>query len=64
MNIIKKAARVLSGKGVWEVRRTIWPYPEGWGTYNPTTKTVLDTGLKSREEAQAIVDDLNSEGRN
>ena len=47
------------GEGYWEVRRTIWPYPDGWGTYNPVTKTVLDTGLPTRARAQRICDQLN-----
>jgi hypothetical protein len=45
----------------WEVRRTIWPYPEGWGTYNPYTNTILDTGIKTKAEAQEICDQLNGE---
>lgn len=43
----------------WQVRRTIWPFEDGWGTYNIKTKTILDTGLSTREEAQEICDDLN-----
>jgi hypothetical protein len=35
----------------WVVRRTIWPYPDGYGTYNPFRNTVLDTGL-TKEEAE------------
>jgi len=38
-------------KHKWEVRRTIWPYADGWGTYCPKCKTVLDTGL-SKQEAE------------
>lgn len=50
------------GAGPWEVRKTIWPYKEGYGTYNPITRTIADTGL-SREEAQLRCDELNkSEG--
>ena len=45
----------------WEVRPCTWPYPEGYATYNPSTKTVLDTGL-SREQAQIICDQLNQRG--
>ena len=44
--------------GAWEVRRTIWPYKEGWGVYHPRSHTVLDTGLP-KEEAQARCDELN-----
>lgn len=46
----------LTGK--WVIRRTIWPYPEGWGTFNPQKNMVLDTGL-SEEEAQKRCDQLN-----
>lgn len=46
----KRVSRSSRGK-VWEVRRTIWPYEDGWGTYCPETHTVLDTGL-TKEEAE------------
>ena len=49
--------RLIHGK--WKVVRTGWPYPDGWGTYRPRDRTVLDTGLKTREDAQALVDQLN-----
>lgn len=53
MGIVKKlqekARRSLMKSG-WEVLPTLWPYPEGWGTWHPATRTVLDTGL-SRDEA-------------
>lgn len=48
---------LVSGKK-WVVRRTIWPYKDGWGTYCPSTRTVLDSGL-TKEEAQARCDELN-----
>ena len=43
---------------VWEVRRCLFPYPEGYATYNPYKRTILDTGL-TKEEAQRICDELN-----
>lgn len=43
----------------WEVRRCCWPYPEGYGTYNPARRTILDTGL-TREQAVKICAELNS----
>jgi hypothetical protein len=51
-------ADVIMGRD-WVVARTIWPFPDGWGTYNPKTHTIMDTGL-SKEEAQARCDALNS----
>ena len=42
---------------VWEVRRCLFPYPEGYGTYNPYRGMILDTGL-SKEEAQRRCDEL------
>lgn len=45
-------------KHKWVVQRTIWPYPEGYGTYCPGCKMVLDTGL-SKEEAEETVKELN-----
>lgn len=53
------AMRLLGFGKLWEVRRTIWPYKDGWGTYNPSTKTIADTGL-SKEEAQERCDNLNN----
>ncbi|MGH9747259.1 MAG: hypothetical protein ACRD59_14275 [Candidatus Acidiferrales bacterium] len=43
----------------WDIRRTIWPYNPGWGTFCVRCKTVLDTGL-TREEAERRRDELNS----
>jgi hypothetical protein len=56
-SMIKAIKKLLAPK--WEVRRTIWPYPEGYGVYCPATSTILDTGL-SKEQAQKIVDELNA----
>jgi len=49
---------VIKGRE-WIVARTIWPFPDGYGTYNPVTQTILDTGL-SKEEAQLRCDRLNA----
>ncbi len=46
----------------WEVRRCLWTYQEGYATYNPYRETILDSGL-SKEQAQKICDNLNSEGQ-
>ncbi len=61
MKLIQTAKRVLKKiKGDrWEVRRCLWPYPEGYATYNPATQTILDTGL-TKVRAQEICDQLNS----
>lgn len=40
----------------WVVRRCAFPYPEGYATYLPAKKTVLDTGL-TKEHAQKICDE-------
>jgi hypothetical protein len=56
---IKQAIKKFFGP--WEVRRTIWPYKDGYGTYNASTRTIADTGL-SREEAQQRCDSLNLKG--
>lgn len=55
MNLLK-----LLTRDKWEVRRTIWPYRDGWGVYNPGTRTILDTGL-TKERAQHICDEMNKE---
>ena len=59
MGLLESFKKDLS-KGKWEVRRTIWPYNEGWGTVNTVTKTIMDTGLPTKEEAQARADALNA----
>ncbi len=56
-------------KKTWKVVRTIWPYPEGYGTvfYLHGKRTIVDSGL-SKEEAESIVQHENSQescfGRN
>jgi hypothetical protein len=60
VKILSKIVNVVCGKQ-WEVRRTIWPYKEGYGVYNPFTRTIADTGLL-QEEAQQRCDALNSKG--
>lgn len=57
MATIRKLWRRLRGDW-WEPRRCCWPYPEGYATYNPARKTILDTGL-TRDEAIAICANLN-----
>lgn len=62
MNIIEILRRLFfqqpPQKPKWEVRRTIWPYEDGWGTYCPETHTILDTGL-TKEEAERRCAELN-----
>lgn len=50
--------RLLGDK--WEVVRTIWPYRDGYGTYNRSRRTLLDSGL-TKEHAQRNCDALNAE---
>lgn len=45
-------------KGDWIVKKCGFPYPEGYCTYNPKTRTLLDTGL-THEEAKEICKELN-----
>lgn len=42
----------------WILVRTIWPYPEGYGTYNKFRRTLLDSGL-TKLEAIETCKDLN-----
>lgn len=56
--IRRKLKQALMGK--WEVRKLLFPYPEGYGTYHTGKRTLLDTGL-SKEQAQQICDELNCE---
>jgi len=54
---IKKAAW-----SKWKVARTIWPFPDGWGTYKENYLTgeriILDTGL-TKEKAIESANKLN-----
>ena len=47
----------------WKVIRTIWPHPEGYGTYRTNiltgVKTLLDSGL-TLEQAKQTCKELNS----
>jgi hypothetical protein len=58
MRLLRKISKRLT-KDWWEVRRTCWPYPEGYATYNPAKKTILDTGL-TKEQAEELCKELNS----
>lgn len=57
MGIVKKIDQMINGK--WEVRKLIWPYPEGYGTFHTGKRTLLDT-VKTREEAQRLCDEYNN----
>jgi len=46
----------------WKVRRSVWPYPDGYAVYDAKAKVVLDSGL-SHEEAQTLCDRMNEEER-
>lgn len=37
-NIIRNLSLRVSGD-YWEAIRTIWPYEDGWGVWNPMTHT-------------------------
>jgi hypothetical protein len=55
---LKRVVRRLLGDK-WEVRRTIWPYRDGYGVYNQARRTLLEHGL-TKERAQQICDYENS----
>lgn len=42
----------------WKVIKTIWPYKDGYGTYNKITNTLLDSGL-TKEDAETRCLELN-----
>lgn len=48
--------KIVSNK--WVIRKTIWPFPEGHGTFNSKSGIILDTGL-TKEKAQKLCDELN-----
>jgi hypothetical protein len=49
-DLIKMLFRIVV-KGRWKVVRTGWPLREGYGTYHPRKRTLLDSGL-SLEQAK------------
>lgn len=49
-------------KHKWVVRRTIWPFKDGWGTYCPGCETIMDTGLP-KEEAEERAKAMNKEAK-
>jgi len=58
MKRLKKLGKRIIGDH-WVVRRCIWPYPEGYATYNPFRRTILDTGL-TKEQAEELCKELNN----
>ncbi len=56
---IKRKVRVYILGDRWVVRKCRWPYAEGYATYNPHKKTVLDTGLREGD-AKDICKELNA----
>lgn len=49
-------------RGRWVVVRTIWPYAEGYGTYNKKHRILLDSGL-TYEQAVLECEKLNNDGK-
>lgn len=45
-------------RDVWVPKRMTWPNGNGYATYNPARRTILDTGL-SFAEAQALCNAMN-----
>ena len=53
-------SKVVNHTHHWTVRRTIWPFPEGWGTVCDGCQTILDTGLPEWQ-AKECATQLNAE---
>ncbi len=60
MKLIKRLFWWLFGD-FWVVRASVWPYEPSWATYNPFRKTIMHTGLPSRNLAQTYCDRMNRE---
>ena len=56
---IKKIIKSLIKSEPWVVRKCLFPYPEGYATYNVKTRTILDTGL-TKEQAIETCRELNN----
>ena len=54
-----RSVKAIFKSNDWEARKCLWPYPEGYATYNKRTRTILDTGL-TKEQAERICDELNA----
>ncbi len=58
--LIRAKLKKACNPGPWEARKCLWPYPEGYATYNVKTHTILDTGL-TKEQAEKIAERLNKQ---
>lgn len=54
--------KLFQHKHKFEVIRTIWPYADGWGTWCPSCKLIVDTGLE-KPEAEERCSALNNDHR-
>ena len=57
--MIRKIWKWLVGDK-WVVVRTVWPYPNGYGTMNEYRNMLADAGL-TKEHAQSICDEMNKQ---
>lgn len=44
----------------WRVIRTIWPYPDGYGTQCKKCKMLLDSGLPRWQAEDIVENELNA----
>ena len=50
-------SKLFKHRHKWKVVRTVWPHPDGWGTYCKGCKTLVDAGL-SKVEAERLAKEL------
>lgn len=62
MKFLKWIKFLFSHRHKWEIIRTIWPYPDGWGTWCPVCQMSLDIGL-TKEHAERLVLELNIQSK-
>lgn len=56
LGLWQRLVRWWYARGRWKVRRTTWPYLDGWGMYQPRSRTILDTGLDRLTAVQRVLE--------
>ena len=53
---------ILGHRHRWKAIRTIWPYPDGYGTYCSGCRTLLDSG-QTKDAARRGAQEENKRGK-
>lgn len=53
-NFINWLKGLFIHKHKWVVKRTIWPYPDGWGVQCTKCKAIAEAGMEDKESAESL----------